>query len=516
MKNILVTLFFLIFCAAFLTLGIRGIEGNPVSTRINDATWKDEGPFELSPERGRFALTYSIIEDNSLFFSLHIARFATPDLGYIDGKYVSLFAPGISYVVIPGYIIGKSFGVAQVGTFAVISLFALLNAFLIRSIAIRFGAHPIAGKIAALTFLFATPAFAYGVSLFQHHISTFLILFSIYILVRFNNIWSLSIIWFLIALSVPIDYPNLVLMAPIGFFALGRLIVFKKDKDEFKVNIKVLGFLTILTTVFPLLFFLWFNNASYGNPLQLSGTVASVKAIDDKGLPTAPKETGTQSIENLASPERQEKSAISFFKTRNILNGLYTHFISFDRGILFFTPVVLLSFFGIGFLTKTRPEFLALILSIVGFNILLYSMWGDPWGGWAFGSRYLIPSYAVLSILLAFALTNKRKNIFFLIFFFTILVYSLSVNVLGAVTTSRMPPQSEIIALEKITGREEKYTYFRNVEYLDSNRLKSFVFQSFARNYLSAWQYYIFIVSGLISINLLLLVFLRLSKEQSL
>ena len=266
MKNILLTLLFFIFCAVFLALSIRGIVGNPTRDRINDAVWKDEGPFELSPERGRFALTFSIIENSSVYFPVPIARFATPDLGFKDGNYVSLFAPGISFVIIPGYLIGKIFSIAQVGTFAVISLFALFNAFLIRSIAIRLKASPVAATIAALVFLFATPAFAYAVSLFQHHISTFLILSCIYILVRFKNIWSLSIIWFLVALSIPIDYPNLILMAPIGFFALGRLLLIEKEKTVFNLKIKLVGFLTLLTVIFPLLFFIWFNSVSYGNP----------------------------------------------------------------------------------------------------------------------------------------------------------------------------------------------------------------------------------------------------------
>lgn len=514
MKNTLATLLFLIFCTIFLAFGIRGIVGNPVGDGINDSTWKDEGPFELSPERGRFALTFSVVEDASVYFSLPIARFATPDLGFKDGNYVSLFAPGVSFIIIPGYLIGKTLGIAQVGTFAVISLFAFINAFLVREIAIRLKADPLAATIAALAFLFATPAFAYAVSLFQHHISTFLILLSIYVLIRWKSIWSLCIIWFLIAASISIDYPNLILMAPIGFFALGKLLIVESEKKVFNLKIELAGILTLATVIFPLLFFLWFNSVSYGNPFQLSGTVASVKAIDAQGRPTAPEAVGTQSIESLTNPEQQDKSAVRFFKTRNLLNGFYTHFVSLDRGLIFFAPVILLGLLGIRFFGKINPGFLALLLSIIGFNVLLYSMWGDPWGGWAFGSRYLIPSYAILSILLAFALTMYKKNIFFLLFFFLVLTYSISVNTLGAITTSRNPPQSEILALEKLTGREEKYTYMRNLAFLDNNRLKSFVFESLAKNYITAWQYYLFIVTGLASVNLLLLISLRFPKEE--
>src|SRR3990167_10895887 len=126
-KSFLLNLLFIIFCAVILALGLRGIRGNPTSEDLNYQYWKDEGPLELSPDRGKYALTYSIVEDKSFKFSLPVARFATPDLGYVNGQYVSLFAPGVSFITIPGYILGKSFGAAQVGPFAIIALFALLN-----------------------------------------------------------------------------------------------------------------------------------------------------------------------------------------------------------------------------------------------------------------------------------------------------------------------------------------------------------------------------------------------------
>ena len=204
-KNILLTILFIIFCAGILTLSLRGISGNPTDEVLNQHYWKDEGPLELSPDRGKFALTFSVVEDKSFIFSLPVARFATPDLGYVNGQYVSLFAPGVSFITIPGYILCKSFGAAKVGAFAIIALFALLNVILLRAIAIRLGATPLAATIASLLFIFATPAFTYAVTLYQHHISTFLILLSIYTLLRWNNIWSLFLIWFLCAAYIPIE-----------------------------------------------------------------------------------------------------------------------------------------------------------------------------------------------------------------------------------------------------------------------------------------------------------------------
>lgn len=493
MKKILFILFIFI-SAAVLGLSLRGVPGNPSHETINSSTWKDEGPLELSPERGRFALTYSIIEDKSMHFTLPIARFATPDLGYSNGKYVSLFAPGVSYITAPGFLIGKYFNASQVGSYAVIAVFALLNAVLIRAIALRLGANTASATIAGLLFLFATPAFAYAVSLYQHHISTFLILAGIYILLRFKSVWSLAAIWFLCAASIPIDYPNLFLMFPIGIYALGRMIFVENKGNAFNLKIKLLGFLTFMTMIIPLSFFMYFNTVSYGNPFQFSGTVATVKTIDEAGNPAAPDEIGDQDPSTLQKPETQDKSAVAFFKSRNLTNGFYTHFISPDRGILWFTPVIFLSIGGMYFLNKKYPSVLALLLGVMGANILLYSMWGDPWGGWAFGSRYLIPSYAIAAILISFLLTAWNRKIVFLLLFQTLFIYSVYVNTLGAITSSRNPPKVEILNLEKLTGRVERYTYARNFESLVENNSKSFVFQIWANRYVHATQYYLVIV----------------------
>lgn len=519
MKNlfgIIATFLFAAFCTSILVLSLRGLPGNPTPVQMNTNQWKDDGPFELSPERGRFALLMSMVEDKSFHFSLPIARFTTPDLGYSNGKYTSLFAPGISFLVAPGYIAGRMFGLSQVGTYAVIALFGLINALIIRALVIRLGAGVWAGSIAAITYLFATPAFAYSVALYQHQVSTFLILGSLYILERFKSLWALLLIWFLAAASIPIDYPNLFLMFPIGLYALGRIIFLRSHAEKVDVKIKLSGLATFLAAVVPLAFFLWFNQVSYGNPLQLSGTLPSVKAIDEAGNPTVPGVTGqTQREEVFTDPTQQKKSAVGFFKTRQLLNGFYIHFISPDRGILSYTPVILFGIWGMIILYKKNPKLLTVFLGVIGMDVLLYSMWGDPWGGWAFGSRYLIPGYAIMAVLVGVALSNLRKRTVFLFVFFIIFSYSAAVNTLGAITSSRNPPQVEVLAIEAQSGREEKYTAERNLDYLLDNRSKSFVFQTYAHQYMYAWDYFGMITILIISVTGILIVGLRAFSGRS-
>lgn len=497
LKKIIATLLLTIFCSLILTLSIRGISGNPNEQTLNEKYWTDNGPLELSPERGKFALTYSIVEDNSVFFSLPVARFATPDLGFHNGNYVSLFAPGVSFITMPGYVMGKYLGVSQVGTYAFIAIFALLNVLLIRAILLSLGVKDIYAAISGITFLFATSAFAYAVSLYQHHISAFIILLSILLLIKFKGVWSLLIIWFLLAASLTIDSPNLFLMLPIGIYALGRLFYKKLEENMVKIGIRTLGFFTVITAFLPLIWFGYFNNMSYGNPLQLGGTVASVKAIDDQGNPARPQISSTENLELYTDPSKQDKAAVSFFKTRNLLNGFYIHSFSPDRGVFYYAPVILLGIVGVYFFYKKHSSLAALFLAIIGVNVLLYSMWGDPWGGWAFGSRYLIPTYAMLSLFLGFALLYLNRYLLFTVIFFVLFTYSVLVNTVGAITSNRNPPQIEVLGLEKLSGIEQKYTYDRNFDMFNVNKSKSFVFNTLGYKYFTAWEYY-FLILGLI------------------
>ncbi len=379
--KIISQLFLVIFSVLVLSLSIRGLPGSPTVESMNNVEWTDDGPLELSPERGRFALLYSVVEDKTPFFSLSVARLALPDLGYINGKFVSLFAPGLSYLIAPGYLVGKYLGSSQVGAYAVISIFAILNTLLIYRIAVSLKASKTAALIASLIFLFATPAYAYAVALYQHHVSTFILLICIYLLQKSKGFFSQLVAWMFIALSIPLDYPNLVILFPVGIYLLSLAVDYTKGDKDIKLKIKPLNILAMIGVVPPLLFFLWFNQLSYGNPLQFSGTVQAIKVIDEAGAPVLPE---------IAPGET--KSAISFFKPRNMLNGLYVQTTSPDRGILWYAPVLLFGILGTLLYFKTSQNPIAVVIvGAVLANILLYAMWGDPWGGWAFGSSYLIP-----------------------------------------------------------------------------------------------------------------------------
>ncbi len=507
-------LLIIVFCFIILTLSLRGLTGNPTSKELAAPKWELNGPFELSPERGRFILTYSILENKSFQFSDNLANFASPDVAVTkDGKYASLFAPLVSFITIPGYIIGRYLGTSQVGVFAVIAIFALLNTILLRQIAVKLGANNFAATIASVVFIFGTPAFAYAVNLYQHHMSTFLILLSIYALLKTEKFWSFLIVFFLCAVAIPLDYPNLFFMLPIGVFALGRIISFKSKKSKLLIKTNLLKILTPAIMIIPILFFLWFNTVSFGNPFQLSGTLKTIQDVNKKLISKSSIERFQPSLEKTSG---NKKTAIGFFKTRNILNGLYIHFVSPDRGIIYYTPVVLFGVIGFLLALKKKVQMTPLLTAIFGANVLLYSMWGDPYGGWAFGSRYLIPSYAILSIFIALLITYWRKKVLFWTVFIFVSFYSIAVNTLGAITTSAIPPKVEVLNLEKLSGHVQKYTYERNWDLLVAGHSKSFIYQTFAKDYLTSIQYYqIIVVSIFLVMGGLILYYIAFGKDKN-
>lgn len=523
LKALLNSIFILVCFSLLLAVTLRGLPGNPTIDQLLTKSWQDDGPFELSPERGRFALTLSLAETGSVIFPLSIARFGTPDTGYFNGNFVSLFAPGVSWVVLPGYLLGKSIGLAQVGTYATVSLFAVFNALLITWIVRRLELPWAAAWLAALTFLFATPAFAYGVSLYQHHLSTFVILLGILCLTGTTRWWKLALSWLACGTSVVIDYPNAIMMAPVGVVALSRAwqlastIPSQKSTVQPAQSLRLyLGRLVVgCFALVPILALLWFNVQSYGSPWKLSGTAVQVKAIDEQGRPVVPKGYPQTSYEEFLEKVSQEKSAVGFFTTRNMINGFYIHFLSPDRGLISFTPVMLLGILGIFLYYRKKPFIAALLMGVIGSNWVLYAMWGDPYGGWAFGSRYLIPTYAILSLGLAYLLNmlaNSWKTRTGLLIFLVLFGYSVWINTLGAVTTNRNPPQVEILGLEALSGREEKYTWERNWDALQNGAVKSFAYNYWLKTYVTPLQFHQGIVGIVLGLGILATGSLVISK----
>jgi glycosyltransferase involved in cell wall biosynthesis len=486
-KKSLFNIFVLSAVFLILFLSLRGLAGNPNEQDLLSSQWSQNGPFESSNERGRFALVYSVVENGSLKFSNELAEFASPDLAKnSNGDFVSLFPPGMAFVVMPGYLLGKLFGLSQFGIYLEIALFALANVLLMYLIARQLKVAKIAAWLGSLSFIFATPSFTYAVSFFQHHVSLFLILAGIYSLLRFSHLRSMLIVFLLCGTSLIIDSANLFNLMPLGIFALFKIFEVNKNEKAYKIVFKPQLLLSFLIILIPLTLYFTYNKYAHDDPVQLSGTLERV-TDPDIGIKKDFEDISALTIKEDAGIE---KKALSFFETRNLLNGFYTHILSPDRGLVNFAPIVLLGIFGLAVLAGINRYQFSLLFSLIAANLVIYSMWGDPYGGWTFGSRYLIPSYAMLCLGVSVLLQRYRKNLAVILLFMLIFLYSAHINTVGALTSSLNPPKVEVLALEEISGQEEKYTVDRNWDYLEEKGTKSFVYKYVFNDILSPREYY--------------------------
>jgi hypothetical protein len=456
-----------------------------------------------------------LVETNQFDFDYNLAKSVVPDLGYQNGKYVSLFAPGVSLLALPGYVIGKMVGLSQVGVYLVIALISVLNGVLIVAISRKLGAHPVAAMLGAGIFLFATPAFVYAVSLFQHQVTVFLMLVSMWLLLSYTGWWAMAMVWILLGFSVSVDYPNVLFMMPIGIWVVSKMVDLRKLKDRIVVRFNTLRLLTWLAILLPAGVFLGYNTLAYGNPLQIASTVKTVRTISEDGTPRFSGRLDFESDDELESlVVEKKKTAVGFLKTRQMLRGFSVLTVGWDRGVVWFTPVLGFAIVGGLSLYRKRAVMLNLLLAIVGLNVVFYSMWGDPWGGWAFGPRYLVPSMAMGSILLGIGLTELRNKRLWLSLFTLLMVYSVGVNTLGAITTRHNPPKIEVAPNEKFPNMADKYTYLVNWNYVREGNSKSFVYRIWANQYVSTWQYYLMIVGGIVGVNLVLVMMLYISSKK--
>ena len=490
LTNLVISMLGLVIFGLVVILAAKSKLGYPGIDELNSSAWTGSGPLELSPERARFALIYSLVEDHSFQFSEGVARLATPDLGYKNGRYVSLFAPGTSLVLIPGYLLGAYFGASHLGATLMIGLFALGNAVLINLLVVKLGSARLAGYLAAFVFLVATPAFNYMGVIYQHHLSVFLLLLTMLLSLSKASFVNLGLIFLVFGLSALIDIPNLFFLAAPVLFAMSKSITLAKSRAFLSLSIRPVVIWSSLLILLPVAVYLWINYQSYGNALQLSNTVTHIQALDENGQPVAGRGADSRAKSDIAALETRKRSALNFFKARHLVTGLSSFSISLDRGVLIFTPVIVLGFLGLIPLYRQKHKFVPVLLTVIIFNTLLYSMRSDPYGGWAFGSRYLIPAYAVLAVALGVAISYFKKNVLFLAVFLLLGSYSIYVNTAGALSTSANPPKVEILGLEALSGNRERFSVDRNLEYLVKGSSKSFVYQTFLKGHLTAWEYY--------------------------
>lgn len=441
------------------------------------------GPFEASNSNSRYALVQALVNTHTFFLNTNEAKFASPDVVDFKGKFISIFTPGVSFIAVPFYLLGKIYSVPQITSYLSVTVFALLNLFLIAKIARKLGAGKYASLLSGFIFLFATNALAYSQSLSQHHMGTTFLLFAFLNALEnkrtlFNNISFGAYL----GIAALLDIPNPIIMLPLIAYVIYKNIDIQKGLNHIKITLKGIVVGLAIGSIPFIGIFAYYNHATTGSYFKLAQTIGRSSAFE-KNLPVS------------LSADVPEQAPASFgplihipFNTRSEVNGFYTLLISDERSWLFYSPVLLLGICGIAVMyrkkeTKTPA---ILILSLILFNILLYSMFGDPWGGWAFGPRYLIPAASLACIALGVFIEKYKKNILFLFVFIATLAFSIGINTIGVLTTSAIPPKIEAINFPKPIP----YTVEYNFQFIQKNT-SSLLYNIALKNKITPYNYFV-------------------------
>lgn len=509
-KDSLVVIFIVIFGLVMYGLTLHGVKGNPTANQFKDNLDQATMPFELSPERGRYVHVANMAESGIYNLSTEWGGVAYPDVGIsTDGKISSYFAPGVAYMTLPFYKLGAKFGYGQLATFAVESIVSIITLVFIYIVGRRIFKLPMwAALFSVLVFAFASTSWSYAVTLYQNAFTACFMITSFYAVWRFaqeetRHKWLYaSYVWSAYALSITVDYPNAVMMLPVMFYFAISTFKIEKIENSIKLSIKWSAIVTFVVFVLVTSVHFWHNAQYYGGPTKLAGELQGYNPNVD--IQTLPKNSS-------GIIDEDNKSAVGFFSEEKIPRGLYVLLVSDERGLFYFTPIFIFSIFGILYSLKRREEkntayIVPIALIIV--NVFLYSSWGDPWGGWAYGPRYLIPTIPYLALFIGLFLSQGEslwKRILIVPFF----LFSSAVALLGVLTTNAVPTKSEAALLAVKT-----YNFLKNIPFIMENRSSSFAYNQYFSDTYTLFGYFLYIFIILAVVGLVTLFVLPIIDKE--
>ncbi|MFA6005283.1 MAG: hypothetical protein WC775_02240 [Patescibacteria group bacterium] len=468
----------------FYILTIKGVPGNPDITKFSMLQTATK-PFESSHNRAPYALTMSLVDRQSFELTKAQADFGAPDVGYRNNKFYILFPPGISIISIPFYIMGSSWNMAQVVTFAGLGIFFVLNMFFLYVIArTLFRLPTVTALIPPLVFGFASSAWVYASSLYQHNVTTFLLLSGLYAVWHYRNgkrgkLFALCYVWFAYGISFFIDYPNLFLLLGVMIYLLWSTVTVTSRQRKQLVSVNMLPVYTIVFFIAAVSMHLYYNAAVFGGPFKFSGALKRYDKILT-ALPSASTATSSATVTKATT----EEQFVSPFSETKLFTGVQTLTVSWDRGLFFFFPVFTVAILGIWQLLKKPFLEGYIVLLIAGINVFVYASFWDPWGGWAYGPRYLIPAMAVLALFVGVAFQNCKWRLCKLSLL-PLFLYSSFISLIGTLTTEAVPPKVEADFLKM------SYNFFHNLQFLASNTSGVYVFNEFIKPHLTLHAYFI-------------------------
>jgi hypothetical protein len=386
--------------------------------------------FNSVNEGSHFALTIAIVEEGSFRINKYIFWTGWTDYSeYPPGSrnYYSDKAPGLSFLGIPFYLLGKfvAYGIfgqyefvfirGTLASFMVLcsSILTALSVVVIFELCKLFEISEKTSLLTALSYAFGTITFVYGITFFAHGSSAFLLVSAAYLTVHyFQNERKDNTTVFLAGLalgySVCLDYSNILALPP--------FLLFYAYKREFK---KSLLFLVPYLACLGIL--AWYHYAIFGSPFT------------------------TPYLYQGFYGEMQSFNAFSYpihLGLWNLLFGTY-------RGLFYLSPFLLFAVYGFVLFFRRNPQEAMWFASIFLLMLFFYSKYTLWHGGGAYGPRFLLGVIPFIVVPIGILLDTPpiAKNRWFQIIFFSTLAYSMFAIATGAVTNPTPPmwPQNPFL-----------------------------------------------------------------------
>lgn len=342
-----------------------------------------------SPNEGsRYLLTKTIVINNSFSWPANWANNSTgywffPDFGINQG-YISDLAPGLSFILVPFYILGKIlYGILGGPVISSNAYYSQFDSFIIYFLKIMLvflagyttvklfdllnllSPNKIQNIIITIIASFGTLFFLYTPTLLPTLLTGFLYISIIFYLIKFDTDGKKSdlvLAGIFSGFAVVVEYGSLVMIPWFIWYLLSKELIISK-----KIRYKDL-FLYVGTFILGILPFFVYNFYLSGNPLQTGYSFS------------------------------HWFSQINFYF--NIVSGLIVLFFDINKGLFIFNPILLLACFG--FLNRSyfkvhAREVILVVMPCIAF-IIFYAKNFDPTGGTIVGPRYIIPLIPILAI----------------------------------------------------------------------------------------------------------------------
>jgi hypothetical protein len=508
-KNLIWIALIVLASIVFFGLTLRGVVTMSEDPEVlSDYTYQG-APFESSHERATFAQMISMLKEKSFSLSKPWADFGSPDIGYADGKFHSFFPPGLAIAIMPLYILGYSMGLGQLLAFTTSAVFAMGAMIFIYIIGRQvFNYSAAASFLAALIFGFATTSWSYSITVFQHAATAFLMLAAFYFVWRFARatgygwIWG-SLAWLAYGLSITIDYPNALLLLPIMvYFLISAFSVNAESeaggKKRYYLTFRTSIVLSMLTFIAVAGALLYYNFLAFGSYTTVAQSLPRYVTTNYEKL----QEAERLKLLGQAPPAESSGGTTDVFEEESLVTGTYILSVAPDKGLFYFSPILILGLLGIFMFRHKLSLSTYTLLGIALVNWFVYASFGDPWGGWAFGPRYLIPAMAVLALFVPAVITG-RAIWFKKLAVFVLAAYSFAVAMVGVMTSNLVPPKVEADFLGL------KYGIANNLQLLKSGKISSFAYNEYLKDMVSINQFLL-----LVGVLFLILLFLAVYSSK--